>query len=415
VVRFFAFAFVLLLASHASAQDTLLAARHYKLRKGYTTTGVVVSQFNPRVKEWEDMKPWYGIQFRVHQFELSYHKGEFDYQANRYDRFHKSGSRFAVGGHHPITKLVLGSKKKGVNGVLAGPYIAWDLDIFSAMGQGDLGLTAGPGISVQLPYVGIQAQYNWGGLMFHYTTFHYTSIGLVFDGFFNKHPPLRRFEIGSFEYSEWMGEERDPNKVTTYWKKSSATAATMVGKPIFGIGPTLAFNKGPNPLYGANATLRLPLAGLDLAWEKGRLGMIQPNEIDKYYFRNYLNTDMKSLTLSLDALTMAMQARATRKSGKQFGTLTPYLRVMTGVRLGLVSYTPHIDSIPGDAKYFDKKQSAEVPFQPYAVKNKFYKNLYVSIEYAHIRLFFEYLPRKMFTYSQGLRVGAGVTFPLPVK
>lgn len=290
------------------------------------------------------------------------------YTSNRTDTL--AINDFSIGLQFAFNKASIGHRLWDIKGALLTPSLGVCYNRLTINNEHISGIKLIPALSLQLPYMAIDARINVdlrGGNMPQVNkTAIYPEIGIRLDGLYNILDP---FEVTNGHYEgtrQWKTVdisthyERDENskdlyevtvKTTTYHTENYNfdAYARDIG-PFVAIGPRYTYNNleyaGNTRMLGLGYFARMPKFGVDFYADLGKLGFAsqytkketlnQPkpddNEIDKKDAKFSGTYDAKRIggKVSLDLVELIMNA-AYRSNGTGGNVATKFSRVMCGI------------------------------------------------------------------------------------
>lgn len=234
---------------------------------------------------------WKGYTFRIRQFEFTYTTGLVNKTSNADSLFR--GEDMNVNFHFPLLSSVsVGRRIFGIKGFLIQPAITLgygltDMDRNREQNEA-LHLHAEPGISLQLPYIILDARYV-GGLYISKDPaiksgpFGYPEISIQIDGLYDLfNPQTVAGGIQSVPTYSITGSSTDyyNGTTTTYYEQDGWAQIQGYGtiiKPFIGLTPKLSFSprrtyRDETALTGLGASFRWSYFSFDLIHQSGHIG-----------------------------------------------------------------------------------------------------------------------------------------------
>ena len=321
---------LLLTTLRGTAQEAEKPAKKAAANAVETATGWRRHGYAPVVAGWQIMKPlrlpvdtyaagayWQGVHYRTKQLELDWVSA----RVYRSDPTRDPNARierqqfFGLGFHQPIHALGLGRRHGGIKGMLLQPFVAvqggyWSLgEKYKAGWQ----LGAAPGLSLQLPYVVVdarlQAAYCFGATEKGGYAQQFRGLKLVptlalqFDGLWEVFGARResqstfhdartesvgtssvtRRESETYRYFDGSSTTRTTTYTTTtyrdvYHPSYTSTAYFTVTDPWWGVGPRVQWSpardyRGTTVTGGLQVSARISALAFDVFAEYGKIGL----------------------------------------------------------------------------------------------------------------------------------------------
>ena len=428
-------------------------------KKGYPAASMGVGYMYPKLKSGAETSSWRGFNYRYSILNFFVYSGEVTYEDNNYLHTTNMAYSMFVGmqAHLPVLKLGIGNKKK--YGFMLNPFV----DIGTAAMAVNVGnknnsspidnwansYTAALGLEFHMPMFSIGAKYSWTYNMFSSKVSDVIQepmsqkIGLLSTGGWIKYPTIT-FQINSltnllrpemkkigmsynnghrtelvsehYEYSRYNGATWLVRTYREYWVAPTwdAIYSKIINSYIGAIGGT-SFrlpnqNQGATlmPFFGAN--LRFGCLGVDWTYNKGKMALVGPDGMN---VKNNYNGSLNSLNIGVDVWgilsSLVFYATTDIMEVRNPFLNTGMVRLMFGKRFSIANLNPEITdktTIDASAKF------GNLSYNPDVYSNKKVKNMYLSLEYANMALYCNFLKKDYFNYSKGYELGLSWHFPI---
>ena len=181
-----------------------------KAQSNYTRTCAGFNYVMPRLGNGYTTDPWKGVHVRNKFIELGYFAGRVDGPVDT----NMLARDMYLGLNLPIPYLGFGKREYGIKGFLFSPYLAVDLcRVGVGERKGSWGITAAPGVSLQLPYILLDFRLNTIVGFDNVTSFKKEkyiiapTLGLHFDGLWDVMDPKIRFDYTYEGVYTWTTSE----------------------------------------------------------------------------------------------------------------------------------------------------------------------------------------------------------------